>query len=370
MLIYNDKGELRKVTDIISVNNFEDPFYEESILNRFTGKLLTNGRCYNDTFNILNKYQRINYCDMSDTLPVSVPTEGTAKDFATIVDETTLRLHKEHGHLTLLWSGGLDSTTILCSFIRNLPKQDYTVLFANGSIQEAPKFYAYISTLGLDLLNLEEQSIYKYLDTCNVESHYILGLPEVQYGYSKMMECCRPFWFHHWKEGLFEGFSQKGVSYTEKEREELIGYFEEYTRVLNLHVIHTVDLLWVYLYSALYTYLTSHFTSEVTPTARFRYNVSLFFRTHDFTRWAFQHNLYHTQEVFDARYSSRCRQPERDYILTIFNDPEVLVKEKVHSQIREARKKPLRDTTITHKDGVVVIPMGQTLDFIKELISK
>ena len=84
------------------------------------------------------------------TLPISVlPEMRPSKDFNDICDERARFLMHKAKHtgrkLAIMYSGGVDSTAVLCSLLRNCSDKDIQenviVLLSHESINENPSFY-------------------------------------------------------------------------------------------------------------------------------------------------------------------------------------------------------------------------------------
>lgn len=361
-----------KLTDIITIHNLQDPFASENIFHDFNRNVLKNGRPYNDTFNILNKYQVINYADLSNELPKSVCTDTINDSFEQLVDARICELTNKYPHITLLYSGGYDSCTIASAFIRNnIPKSKYSLLFGDGSIEESPKFFEFLCKQKVHMIRLGDSCLYDYLDQCTTSTHYIVGLPETQFGYSKMFLPTKEFWFDNWQDGLVKAFQKFNLQHTNYS--DLIDIFDEYLAELQLtgKVTCLLDLLYVYIYSALYTHTTCHVASELKASTYFKYHNTLFYRTPQFARFAFTHYLHHDPAiVYRDDWIVQCKQVERDYILSLFNDPEIENKKKVHSQRREAEKHWNGLITVETKYGSNKINPKQHKQLLIEAIHK
>lgn len=96
-------------------------------------------------------------------------------DFATITDDRCLQLKGRNWDRPWLveWSGGLDSTVIVCSILRNLDRSDLsniTIGLTRSSIYENPAFFDQHIRPNFDLLDISGQSYDNvYLD------HYLIN---------------------------------------------------------------------------------------------------------------------------------------------------------------------------------------------------
>lgn len=83
-----------------------------------------------------------------DPLFTPPPFEFISDKLADIFDERAIELNeiaKQEGRkIVIMWSGGIDSTAVLASFIKNVPAQDfenYIIVLTVDSIEENPVFY-------------------------------------------------------------------------------------------------------------------------------------------------------------------------------------------------------------------------------------
>lgn len=110
------------------------------------------------------KSNTITYGDISDgTGKLIVPYLYNQPEFAVpeyIEDNLgeCMRLATEHfssNHCYILYSGGVDSTAIVTSFIKHCPKSDFTIAYTSASVVEYPLFFEYLSRNQYNLLNIE-----------------------------------------------------------------------------------------------------------------------------------------------------------------------------------------------------------------------
>lgn len=105
------------------------------------------GRLVRDRFNQLNKYSKFNWCTEADPIP-----EPDTRDLALLMDERAQELLSKHEHITVQWSGGVDSTAVLLSLIKHgIKKDNLKILCATTSEEEYPKLYEWLKAEGYDL---------------------------------------------------------------------------------------------------------------------------------------------------------------------------------------------------------------------------
>jgi hypothetical protein len=61
----------------------------------------------------------------------------------------------DNSHITILWSGGVDSSAILAAFIKFCPRDKISIAYTSGSIIEYPLFFDYLKDNKFNLINLE-----------------------------------------------------------------------------------------------------------------------------------------------------------------------------------------------------------------------
>ena len=93
-----------------------------------------------DRFDVLNKYSNIRWASGSDLIPTPIATP-----MVDLLDEhATSVIHQYDGDaskpIVVLWSGGVDSTTVICALLKNGAK-NVKVLCSKDSIEEYPWFF-------------------------------------------------------------------------------------------------------------------------------------------------------------------------------------------------------------------------------------
>jgi hypothetical protein len=94
-------------------------------------------------------------------------------DWSECMDKKAIELHQLNSKIYLMWSGGIDSTGVLVSILKNWPKQDLervTILLSRESIQEAGGLYSKLvfpnfKTLNSMVVDLEKLATDGYIVT-------------------------------------------------------------------------------------------------------------------------------------------------------------------------------------------------------------
>lgn len=371
MLIFKDK-ELVKITNIKAIHLWRDEFENDNIFHKFLANSFRRSRPYNDTFNILNKFQLINWSDLSNTLPKSVVTNKCKYSLCELFDLRTKELFEQHDKLTILWSGGCDSSAIITSIIRNnIDKNRYQILFGSGSIEEFPSFYTFMVKNKLPINYIGDSSIYRYLLNDKSE-HYINGCPEQIFQYHALALSFQKYWWTNWKDGIINNLIDKNIEITNKEKYKLIDILDFYQSELKIKLHNTIDLMWVIITSAMWTAADYQWASEVFYGSRYIDNNTSYFKTLDFAKWGFTNSMYHRKEDDYTINPDRFRIEEKDYIRTIFNDPQEELKYKIKrfSQQREIKKCKNEYISIFHEnDQYIKIPLKYSY-LIKNLVKR
>lgn len=139
-----------------------------------------------DRFGYLNKFSNWNYINHHEKFPDTSYT-GSFSDImflqAEEIIQETLRHNKE---LCVLWSGGVDSTSIVLAFLEVLDKKDLlTIIYTESSLVEYPLFFKFLTTLSD--IKLKKISINDIGLFCSENGHkynIVNGFPADQLFYS------------------------------------------------------------------------------------------------------------------------------------------------------------------------------------------
>ena len=121
------------------INGLTIPLWVDDLTTPFgIANALFCGRLVRDRFNVLNQYSKINWSDTVDPIP-----ETTTESLANLMDKRANELIGNS--ITVQWSGGVDSTSLLLSLIKNgISKEDLVVRYDLNSCEEYPKLYQWL----------------------------------------------------------------------------------------------------------------------------------------------------------------------------------------------------------------------------------
>lgn len=109
-----------------------------------------------DRFGILNKYSPYRLSDIADPIPKAF---DQYRPIATILDEVARRMLTTYERITVSWSGGVDSTSVVVALLRNMSDADrkrLTIICSQSSCEENPKFYEMMCSMGLNIIVSED----------------------------------------------------------------------------------------------------------------------------------------------------------------------------------------------------------------------
>lgn len=106
MLCFDKNNNLARITNIINFQGCEN--INQTPYEKFLMGVYNKQRPFNDSFNILNKYQKVDYCDLSDTLKPSWCNEHSVDSFSDLTDRRINEIFQnKEKKLTVLFSGML-----------------------------------------------------------------------------------------------------------------------------------------------------------------------------------------------------------------------------------------------------------------------
>lgn len=103
------------------------------------------GRLARDRFNLINQYSEYNWIDSVDPIYSDSPAP-----LAELMDKRANELLGQS--ITVQWSGGVDSTSLLLSLIKNgISKEDLQIFYDSNTIEEYPKLFSWLQEQKYDL---------------------------------------------------------------------------------------------------------------------------------------------------------------------------------------------------------------------------
>lgn len=220
---------------------------------------------------------------------------------------------KNYDHVTILYSGGVDSTCIVTGFIKYGDKNKFTVGYTNESIKEYPLFFDYLKNNGFSLIDL---SITEFNDCPGVLIHGNCGdslMPKVnQYAMEGILE-------HPWHTVIKK-------EEWEEHTESLLEFTEKFLKLSGKSTPTVIDLALFARTINRYNYSNSHLHYGTNVPVE---KVSSFYKFKDFDRWSWYHGL---EPMIDSHLPKRYKSTLKNVIFSVLKDSEYMNKGKTYSQ--------------------------------------
>ena len=249
--------------------NFVRP-WKETFLNHSTPSTLMmvskmnhqNVSIMNDRFNILNKDCEYNLLETNtDINHIKKLKQLSFKECCQKrAEEIILFANKQDKDIYVYWSGGVDSTCIVCSFLMNtrLNRNRFHLIFGNDSIEEYPLFYRRMKDEHIDVINVGYDIL--KLQTIVGDNIAVSGKCGDQLdGYNST----RPLFkgidpFLDWKDAI-KLWRGKEFGYSNIDR--LISDSEMYAKYFDITLKYFGDFYWLFAFSLLWTWNASYIKS-------------------------------------------------------------------------------------------------------------
>ena len=257
---------------------------------------------------------------------VSLPNHK--KSFTELADERAAQIRKLPGTIFVMWSGGIDSTTVLTSILRTWPSEELgklVVLCNNDSIKENPNFFKLIAskkiTIKSSSANFEQYLQYGYIITGELGDQIfgsdIVGACVKEYGEAAINS--------PWQEVAPDIFSKLSPEHG-------AAAFDNYRHIVDeapFDLVTTQDFFWWLNFTQKWQHVKFRslcVANWKNPEVTFK-NLVHFFDTVDFQVWSV-HN-HHTMKIKDTWASYKFTAKE--YIVDYTKDDSYLSKLKVPS---------------------------------------
>lgn len=131
--------------------------FQEQVDLYLTHKIIQNPYCWGD---VADRTQKLRLpFKWHVRQPWAVPTQ-TNLSYTDVVNKRVQDLVSKGKHIYILYSGGIDSSTIVSAFIaNNVPKWDYTVCYTKESIDEYLYFFEYMQKNDIPLFDITDTQL-------------------------------------------------------------------------------------------------------------------------------------------------------------------------------------------------------------------
>lgn len=231
-----------------------------------------------DRFGILNKHSCFDVAEFNEKFP-------TAKNLkiADICDERAIELMKQNKPIVVLWSGGVDSTAIVCSFLKNnIPLDQLTVAYSAMTEEEYPYFLQVMKAQGINVIRQDD--IPTYCDELR-DCLAINGWCADQLFGSDIHRFNSELYNYDWMNGIREMMKVRRIRLTERSFNVIEQIYSDYAKRLGLNVKHFCEFTWMYNFGIKWSYVREVQRMLCTRNAS-RECVVNFFETDDFQSWS------------------------------------------------------------------------------------
>lgn len=296
-----------------------------------------------DRFNILNKYSPFRIAKFDDRLPPSKKL-----DIADICDKRAFEIIAMGKPVVVLWSGGVDSTAIIVSLLKNnIPLDQLTVSFSSMTKTEYPWYMNELKRLGVRLE--EHEQIPEYVNTLS-DTTIVNGWCADQLFGSDVHRFNPDLYHENWMTGIRQMMLARNIHLTESSFEVLESVYSDYAQQLGFELNQFCEFAWLYNFCIKWSFVREA-GKLVCEKKSIRDNMVNFFETDDFQSWSVNNfeNL-HKENVFkNARVY---KYPLKKYIFDYNKDEDFFLnKPKVNSRSsvrQEAKKIFILDTDGYH----------------------
>lgn len=340
--------------------------------------MMSSSGCY-DRFKVLNNLSIYRYSNAEeDTSIESLKSRkiSSMKDIMHSRAKELIELSNLSGNkLIVFWSGGVDSSSLLCSLIlEGLSPENCVILCTDNSIKEYPYMYKRLVQSGYQMDDFTD-----YIDprTCYYKyngNYFVLGWCADQLYGSFLNQYFDTT--ENYKDSLHRLFTERNPVYnvaafhsgkpTDKDAEVAITYVQKYAESLNLPLETFQDVTWMINFGVKWTAVQNSFALAAPEINSSK--IVNFFETDDFSAWGVQN--YPTTRTLNQQNPKEYKWELKEIVYNLLKDEEFLQnKGKVNSWVSNYSRgnKFSRTYTILTNQGIKVFRnLGDQMRFLRE----
>ena len=268
-------------------------------------------RFVRDRFNVLNQYSVIDWADTVDPLP-----EASNKSLSDIMDERAIELISK-GSIAVQWSGGVDSSSLVLSLIKNgISKEDLVICYDWNSVEEYPKLFAWFQENGWNL----KKCIDWYAELSEIDTDLITNGWCADQLFGSVFFHTAPQYYNYSIVDFIGKANLKFGNPTADQIPEFAEIYQNYAKnTFGLNLTTAAELGWFINFTMKWTWV-SRFNDLWLLMTKNKNKTQVFYNTQDFQNWSFgnyeninKYNIYGD----DPRYY---KKPLKDYCYTVFPD--------------------------------------------------
>lgn len=309
----------RRITycpECLSTFAMSDPL---SVVNR-----LFCGWVVRDRFGFLNHYLPFRISSERD----EIPKADDSLTLAEICDAKAQEIIAMNCPVTVAWSGGVDSTSIVSALLKNgLDKTLLTIVHAPSSKQEYPWFYRHLQESGISLV--ETDAIGQAFDK-TADGVILTGWCADQLFGSNIHLRNLDLYNMPWIDGLKQAMTERNIRLSDKSYEVLEGVWGGYAQYVGVEMEQFCEFAWLYNFGCKWSYVSQDSKLAVVKDST-RERIINFFEDSRFQSWSMA-NYPSLREVNVNRIKKFYKRPLKQYIYGYTNNPDYLNKKgKVNS---------------------------------------
>ena len=273
------------------------------------------GKVVRDRFGYLNQFSDFNWTDHIDNIPNAVQ-----HSLFDLMDQRANEFRNKS--ITVQWSGGVDSTALLLSLIKNgINKEDFVVFYDTNSMEEYPKLYNWLVDQKYNMKQVKnwKKALIK-TDTDVITNGWCAD----QLFGSIFFHQCPGKYFLSLPE-LMRSTEVLSGALTEEEISFATETFQKYGKKLfNIDINIAGELGWFINFIMKWTWVSTYNELYLVGTKN-QFKTEVFYNTPYFQEWSVnnfnnikEYNIY-------GKDPFRYKRPLKEYIVDVFKDEEYLV---------------------------------------------
>lgn len=304
------------------INGLTIPLWVEDLTTPFgIANSLFCGRVVRDRFNVLNQYSQINWDNSVDKIPST-----TEESLANLMDRRANELIGNS--ITVQWSGGVDSTSLLLSLIKNgISKEDLVIRYDENSCAEYPMLYKWLVDNKYQMKPVVNDW-FKALSTADTDLIVNGWCADQLFGSVFFYSC--PELYSVDLKTLLDSVSVEKVQATEEQKNLAIEVYKKYAKDLfDLELTTAAELGWFINFTVKWSYVSLFNEMYLAGTSK-QFITKPFYDTHYFQSWAisnFQNiskaNMYSEPKEYKKALKEYCNSifPDQEYLTTKSKKP-------------------------------------------------
>lgn len=275
------------------------------------------GYAEGDRFGLLNKKSPYNFTvESGKELPKGIDNDYSMQGLC--VDKASEIIKSTNEEIVVMWSGGIDSTAVICSFIlANVSKKQLVICYTNESIEENKNFYEWLIKNGYRMIKYSWSSFDKLLLKFR-NAKFVIGWCADQL-FGSVVNQRYPKLFHtEYKDGLRIMLADK---YPSNVIDNCIEEYSGYADTLKIQLKYTCDALWLFNFAVKWSHVSRDFKLLIKDNKQ-RNNVINFFEDIRFQEWSLAHYpKFHLYEQYEP---SKFKLPLKNLIYKVNGDEDYL----------------------------------------------